>query len=882
MRTSHCRHAHEETAISFFYAPIKAEAKQKPRTIKRDTIPIQSLRELGCSVCKLDKAKLRSPKMAPSGTDNPEVYLLGMSPSEEDDDADMQFADKAGEAIVSKFGKAYMEDSVRCNYIVQCHGESDTVEIECCRNRVIADIERTKPPVIVTVGDAAFYWATGLSKGGVIPHRGSVFVAQIGRHACRVVPVLYPNFVHKRRQYGKSEYELALEFDIRKAKQLASDNRWTPPRVYKAPYDNGIDIITGSEPGDLLRLERALQRVAEMPKCALDIETNGLRPYFLREPHIWTIAIGSYDYTVAFPVDHPEGWGTDARKERVWSLLGAFLLSSGRKAAHNIAMEMEWLYYFFGRKVLRSTEWDDTMAMAHTLDERPGTKALEVQTVLHFGFNLKAQSNIDVRDFATVEGLCRYPIKQVLRYNGMDAKWTDKLRDTLQPLVDAENPAEYARKMRLAPTLILTEAKGLPVDMEYAKRLSADYKAKLATIEKKLSDTSEVRTYERKFGRFIPTNPDHVLKLMRDVCERPEVKTEDSDGTVRYTTDEKALSQIPASEAPSAALILDHRQLAKLNSTYLEPIITRAIVCPDNRLRSKYSSMVAVTGRLASEDPSIQNWPSRKNKEVRAIVVALGHQWLLSMDYGQIEFRVIGMASEDRNIVKYCWTGYDVHGYWADRLIKIYPKVKDWIVDAFEVDWDEKGRKTLRQEMKNKWVFPLFYGGATTSSAAYLNIPVDVADDLADEFWDEFRGVKTWQQRLLEKYEKTLYVESLGGRRRRGPMTKNEIINCPVQGTANDIVTEAMNVLSEEAELEDDEELQPSLNVHDDLTTIVADAHLEAKMDHMAHVMCKPRFDYINVPLVVEAKVGPNWHDMKEIRVYSSTELFSIPNPYER
>jgi uracil-DNA glycosylase family 4 len=868
--------------VSFFYNETKTTKKPKAASGKKASavIPIASLQQLGCSVCQHnDNPDLITPKMEPSGAKSPLIYLLGAAPSEEEDEDNNHWTDKAGDLIYSKFGAKVMRKDVRSNFITQCRGEQTVKEIECCRPRIVADIEATEPVVIVTIGDAPFKWVTG-STSNAIPHRGSVFQVQIGKHVCYCVPTLYPNFVFKKKSFGKSEYELAIEFDVAKALQLASDvesGERKPAKVYRAPYDDGIEIITGNEQGDMGRLERALADLASEKHSALDLETSGLRPYFVKKPLIYMAAVGTFKRTVAFAIDHPEGWGTDARRKKVSQLFGEYIMASGRKRVHNLAMELEWLYFIYGEPILWLTEWDDTMAMAHTLDERSGTKGLGIQTLMHFGFDVKKLSNIDVRR------MLEYPIKQTLKYNGLDTKWTDKLADHLEPMVNAENRREYDRKVRLAPALIATEAKGLPVDFKYAQAMSDKLEDDIDKIEAKLRRTPEIQRFMERKGTFQASNPDHVLYLMDKILGRPEVRVEERGREgYRMTTDEEALSKIPASEVPSAPLVLAHRGASKLKSTYIEPVLGRRIVCPDGKIRSKYSSMVAETGRLASEDPNVQNFPKRKHKEVRGMIYAPDGHIMAALDYGQIEFRVVGMASEDPELVKACWTGYDVHQFWAQRMVDLYPEIKDYIVEAFEVDWDEKGLKTLRQEAKNGWVFPQLFGSSVRSCAEQLHLPEDVAEDLASEFWDTFRKVKKWQEGLMTKYSKTLYVETLGGRKRRGPMTKNQIINHPIQGTAFDIVGEAMCVLSEQATAEGDAYKQPELNVHDDLTFILPQAdHLE-RIDVIAREMCKPRFDYINVPLIVEASTGPRWHELKEIKVYRSHELFNTPNPYEK
>lgn len=867
--------------MSFFYAASKTAVKKAaPKPGGRGHIPISSLQALGCSACprNADQDKLASPKMKPSGAKRPTVYFLGTSPSARDDEDNIHWADKEGGAIYDAFGQRFMEDT-RSNYITQCRGDQTEASIECCRSRIVQDIEETNPLIIVTIGDAPLRWIMGSSfKGSALTHRGAVMVARVGKVNAWVVPLIFPNFAFKDKRAGSNkEYEWAFKHDAKIVMSMAGDRSLERPYIPQAPYDGGVEIITGDGVGDMGRLEDMLTIIAREPRSAIDIETNGLRPFYLKDPMLLTVAVGTFDRVVAFPLQHPDGWGTDARRARVMGLFGEYLLESGRKAAHNLAMEMEWLNYFYGPKVLRETEWDDTMAMAHTLDERPGTKALAMQTMMHFGFDLKAQSKVDAAR------LLEYPLKDVLRYNGMDSKWTDRLRDHLSPMVQA-NPkyvTEYERKVRLAPTLIITEAKGLPCSMPIAAKIHDDLNTQAAALEGKIKRTPEVKEFSTRFGPFEPTNPDHVLKLLDKVCSRPEIRVEDRrTGAVRMTTEEEVLSSIPAREVPSVPLILEHRAVSKLNSTYLTPVMTRKIVCPDGKIRSRYSSMTAVTGRLSSEDPNIQNFPKRKHKYVRSIVAVPDGTAFLACDYGQIEFRVVGMASEDDALVRACWTGYDVHKFWAERMVKLYPPIKDYIVETFNVDWDEKGLKTLRQEAKNGWVFPQLFGSSVRSCAEQLHLPESIAEELAEEFWDEFSQVKQWQEKLLKNYERNLYVETLTGRRRRGPMTKNEIINMPIQGTAADIVTTAMCEVSELGYMLGDDELVPNLNVHDDLSYLPSVETLDEKLEIIARVMCKPRFDFINVPLLVEASVGTNWADLEEVKVFRSDVLFNTPNPY--
>lgn len=881
--------------MGFFYNDAKADKPKRdasPAKARLEDIPVRLLREKSCEVCpRMKEPSIKARQMRPEGPQDAPVYLLGAKPSAEDDASDTHWMSVYGKAIYSKFGRSFMEENVRSNYIVQCIGDDHVVVTECCRNRIISDIEATKPLLVVTIGDSVLKWATEVGITA-LQARGSLFATRFGSHTCWVLPLIFPNYAASEG-YRASRFELAMTHDVRWVK---NNYHRLPPAVVHDAYDKDIEYITGEQPGDIHRLEKRLREVASYTHSAIDLETTGLRPYMQRNPHILTAAVGTFSDTLAFPLrissaGHDEGWGTTAREQKAMELFAEYIMHSGRKCAHNLAFEQEWIGHEFGEEVLRRTEWDDTMAMAYVTDGRPGTKSLDVQTRMAFGFNLKDQSPVNVK---LDQWWLKYKLTAILRYNGMDTKWTDKLRDDYEDRMDEAALRVYEQRIRLAPSLVMMESPGLLLDVEYTQKLDTQMQERMRETEAKIARCKEVKDYERKFGRFEPTNPDHVLKMMNGMLQRPECKREDRDGTVSLTTDEEALSAIPAREVPSAPLILEHREVAKLHGTYVQPALKKKWVCRDGKIRSKYSSLIAITGRLTSEDTNQQNWPKRKHKYVRGMIYAGKGRWLVPVDYGQIEFRVVGMCSRDKNLVRYCWTDYDVHKHWAMRIIDLYPAVQDYILAEFGEglatikakqgkDYDEDAAilKTLRQEAKNRWVFPQFFGASPYSCAAGLHIPDDVAKDLAGEFWDDFAGVKKWQEDLVKFHEKHFYVETLGGHKRRGIMTLNELINHPIQGTAAEIVQEAQMALSERADMECDPELQPVLNVHDDLTFNIADENLEPKIDIIAREMCLPRFDYINVPLIVEVSAGERWDRCEELKVYRSNELFNTPNPYK-
>jgi DNA polymerase-1 len=820
--------------------------------------------------------------MEPSGSSNPIFYVLGKAPGEVEDERGRQFEGKGGELLKSAFQERFFEKYMRSNNTIRCHPEDnrepEVNETECCRGYVKEDIEASKPLVIIGLGEQALNWVTKLS--GITKWRGRLIPVKVGSHVCWFFGMFDPAFVlRKRNRRGDPTYfDFVFERDVELVKQFVENGYYDPP-YFEGDVFAGIETVEGVSNTDLDQVAYALGQLRHEPYIGFDIETVNLRPYEANS-RILTMAFGTYEHTIAFPYNHPDAWNTTQRRQ-LRGLVLDFMVESGRKICQNLSFEQEWMAMEFGDSLLRRTEWEDTMAQAHTLDERKGTHNLGVLTHAAYGFNLKEKSNVDTSNTLGC------PLPKLLTYNGGDAKWEYRLFTHYRPLIEAE-PAyisEYERKIRLCPTLVRAQIRGVVPDFDEAFKLRKEFSDLQATAEAKINATPEVQKYVTRYGQFSATNTDHVLKLMKDVLARPEIEKEEGG----WTTDESALSIMPAHEVPSAPLILEVRGLSKLNSTYVDPICchidrtikARPIVHADRLIHTNYNSMEADTGRLSSDDPNLQNFPKRKHKKVRGVIrTPDGQYWMVSADYGQIEFRVIGMASEDPKLVKYMWTDYDVHMFWTKRTMEIYPNWFDeWIIPEFSQSTDDEKKiwKLGRNEIKNNWVFAQCFGSVPESCATNLHLPEWVTKQLAEEFWDEFAGVKKWQERLIKGYERNLYVETLTGRRRRGVLSRNQIINTPIQGTAADIVNKGMCELSEQSEVLDWEELQATMQIHDDLTFYFGDQNLERTIDHVGVTMCTVEFPFINVPLLVEIAVGKKWDKQDELGVWRSDRLESRP-----
>jgi DNA polymerase-1 len=259
----------------------------------------------------------------------------------------------------------------------------------------------------------------------------------------------------------------------------------------------------------------------------------------------------------------------------------------------------------------------------------------------------------------------------------------------------------------------------------------------------------------------------------------------------------------------------------------------------------------------------MQNWPSRKHREIRKQIYAPPGHLMLSVDYSQAEICALAMLCKDEKLIEYIKNRHDMHLDWAERIAKI----------------DDAGlkkagdMKTWRNEVKSGLVFPAFYGSQASSIAVNLHLSSNTIGIIFDSFWDEFKGVRAWQNDLEDFYRKNFYVACLNGRRRHGPMSREKLINSPVQGSASDIVVDAMNRISEHAYDLDMPWLRPLLNIHDDLTFVIPERMFDEAVETIIGEMLIPGYDWINVPLAVEAKYGRNWGDQIEIGKFYGDEF---------
>lgn len=844
--------------MSFFYnsqTPVQKATRNKK-------IPVNVLHKAGCTACPLNRIKkLNSPKMKPSGVKNPSIYLLGGAVLPEDDKENIQFASDFGDRILKEFPEDWIDKELRFNNVLNCLCESQNkmdTAMECCRSRIEDDIADSQPDVIVGVGSQALRWAVG--SGDVSKWRGRLVPIKVKNHICWFMPIYDGYFLFNRQRFttkGKpktNEYDHITTHDIERLLEMIETETLPKPFIEDpAKYYQNLNIITGeNDEDDFKQLEKLLADLETESKVGFDYETTSLRPYN-DDSDLLSVSISNYKTTVAFPLNHPDGWKTAQLRKKANKLLEDFIYNSGIKICHNLKFEQEWTGEFYGEDLLHGAKWDDTMAQGYTLDNRKGMLSLGVLTRLHLGFNLKELTGVQAKNWRD------YPLKDYLEYNALDAKYTYLLDEKQGGLLRQIKSLSWVHKhlIKASATLALSQLHGIIPNKRNISKFSKSLGDEIKEIEFSINKLPEVKEYKKKYKTFNPLSSDQLLILLQEFYGLSE---ELRNGKGKYSTDEPVLSTI---KLPIAKKILNIRGRVKLKSTYVDSM--KGHTYDDGVIHPEFNLYWTSTGRLSCEAPNMQNFPKRKDKWVRGVIGTPRDYTFVASDYGQLEARIIAASSHDKNFCDAIWDDYDIHMDWAQRIATDIPS----IIGGRKFLNDKDIMKELRQKVKNKWVFPAFFGASMYSIAGYLRVDPDKLKPVFRSFWKEYAGVKEWQELVIADYNKKGYIESLTGRRRQGPIGYNEIINTGIQGASSDIVMNAMNKLSEMG-------YQARLNIHDDLSFYLHNDVLDEDIQTISEVMCTTPmndFDFVTVPMSVEIETGKDWANLKEYKVFTSKDF---------
>jgi len=818
-----------------------------------------------CTLCPLNNADICSPKMKPTGTRKPVIYVLGEAPGPEEDRLGRPFVGPSGKLAKRHLPPA-VQELVRWGNVIRCypgkdqHGKVNTpgpIEIETCRPSVIRDIEATKPEAIFGFGNVPLNWL--IEETGITKWAGRRIPVKVGKHVCWYYPFLHPAAIlHNKPEYHpgpyQSEDEFALAFQLKRA--IRELDRLPAPVVHDEKEAlRGLEIITGhGGEADLERLKAFLAELDAEFVSGFDYETNAIRPY-AKKTKLLSVAFAGSKRAVGIALSHKRTGWTPKQLKIVHDLLFKFLVSRGQKrrlVAHQLPFEVEWSAMWFGDEVIWNTGWGDTASQAYILDERPWTLSLDFLVREYFGFSIKSIDNLDRN------ALDDAPLESVLRYNALDSKYARLVFNVQEKRLKEEGLIEvYRHQLERTVAVVPTQLNGVPINQETNLALKAKYERSLRKIEGTIESHLQAQLYKRRTGAtFRPSALDDVRRYLILVLGLSDFEKRHG-----LSVDEAQLAEI---DDPIIRLVRRWRKVNKILSTYILPVQRGdGHVQDDGYMHPIISTTKTRTWRTSSEEPNTQNWPIRDPAALEArtqVSAGPGHS-VVAFDFAGIQARNVAMESGDAALIKHFHERYDIHADWMGRIAKIAPR---WIPGGLSAAEKDKALfKKHRHQAKNKFVFPSFFGARPKSIARSLHIDIRDADKVQRVFWQEFPDIKEWQEQLVRSYYKLGYVTGLSGFRRRAPVIHNELINSPIQSDESRIVCGAMVRVARLG-------LPCTMEIHDDLTFIMPNKKIDEYSELIITEMLRIDLDWVNVPLEVEMKVGPNWGEMEEVGKYES------------
>ena len=555
-----------------------------------------------------------------------------------------------------------------------------------------------------------------------------------------------------------------------------------------------------------------------------------------------SLAFSWADGATAYVPFGAEGFGTDVVARVLGPVLGDPKVGKLAHGARGVVISLDAAgLHLEGLKL-------DTHIAAYLLDPGASTYSLDEMARRYTGRELQAVEGIERQEADENQAAFDFS-EPVLEAQAEDSSLralaVAQLAAALEPEMERLGMRELYEDIEhpLVDVLARMEKIGVKIDLEYLDGMATD-------LDKRISKL-ETECYEFAGERINLGSPKQLRELLYEKLGLKTTRRTKSG----LSTDQRALQQL-VGKHPFVQKLIDYRELAKLKNTYIDAL--PPLVDPnDGRVHTTYDQTVAATGRLSSTNPNLMNIPIRSELGAqirRAFVPEEGHS-ILSVDYSQIELRVMAHLSEDPILVEVFNTDEDIHTATALRVFDIDP-----------TDIDTRQRSTAK--MIN---YGLAYGMGAPGLADRLNIPVPEAQDIMDTYFERFDGVAAFLDQIVRQAHADGFTTTMFGRRRYLPelgsgnprvraIGERQALNAPIQGTAADIMKLAM-IGVDQALQEKSLDTKMILTVHDELVFEVPTGEESAAAELIEREMTSVA--EMKVPLRVESSFGPNWAEAK-------------------
>ncbi|MBT8551308.1 DNA polymerase I [Polynucleobacter paneuropaeus] len=588
---------------------------------------------------------------------------------------------------------------------------------------------------------------------------------------------------------------------------------------------------------DEASLDKWIQKIQEASLTAVDTETTSVDALAAQLVGIsLSVTSGEACYIPVGHLNAPE----QLKRDDVLDRLKPWLES---KTHYKVGQNLKYDAHIFANYgiTLQGVEFDTLLEsyvleshMPHNMDSLAdrhlGMKTIKYEEVCGKGVH---QIGFDQVDLQTAT-----------EYAAEDADITLRLHLALWPQIQANPGLLYIYEKIEMPAmrvLGIMERNGIRIDSALLAKQGQEIGKRLLALEGEI--------HQLAGQPFNIQSPKQIAEILFGQLELPVIKKTPSGSP---STDEEVLQKL-AEDYPLPARILDYRSLAKLMSTYIEKL-PRMADPQTGRVHTNFSQAVAVTGRLASSEPNLQNIPVRteEGRRIREAFIPAPGCKLLSADYSQIELRIMAHIAEDANLLEAFAAGKDVHQATAAEIFGI---------PLAEVSSEQRRYAKVIN-------FGLIYGMSAFGLAGNLGIERGAAQNYIAKYFERYPGVAQYMERTRLEARDRGYVETVFGRRLWLPEIKSNgprrqgaeraAINAPMQGTAADLIKLAMIAVENWIEKEQ-LKTKMLLQVHDELVFDVPLDEIELLQAKLPGLMCQVA--QLKVPLVVSIGVGDNWEE---------------------
>lgn len=584
------------------------------------------------------------------------------------------------------------------------------------------------------------------------------------------------------------------------------------------------------------KIHKLIQELEKHKEIAFDTETTGLDPnvaelvgmsFCIKPFHAWYVPL---------PADRKQ------TQEILKKFHPVFSDSGKHWIGHNIKFDLLMLKWY--DTDLKGKIFDTLLA--HYVIESEGRRNMDLLSAQYLGYVPVSITELIGKKGKGQGNMREVPFEEIKEYAAEDADVTFQLKEVFEPVLKEKKVEKVFEKIEspLVPVLRDMEFEGVNIDVDFLNAYSRELEKEAVKAEEKVFKESGIR-----FNLASPRQLGEVLfEKMRLGGEVKKTKGG------QYATGEDVLQKM-AKDNPIIEDILDYRELTKLRSTYVDAL-PQLINPKTGRVHTSYGQAIAVTGRLSSNNPNLQNIPVRtaRGREIRKAFIPRDHHHLIiSADYSQIELRIVAAVSGDKAMIEAFREGKDIHTATAAKIFKV-----------------SEAEVTKEMRYKAKSVnFGIIYGQSAFGLAENINVSRSEAKEIIDEYKKQFASINAYMMNTIEFCKSHGYVETLMGRKRwlkdihsknwtvRGFAERNAI-NSPIQGSAADMIKLAMIRIAEIFEKEKFKS-KMILQVHDEL---VFDAHKEEVevirpliLDAMINAMPLPH----QVPVNAEIGMGHNW-----------------------